>query len=80
MLDPRLLDLTYPLCCRAFVEDGGWYKSPTQCDSRKRTGHWISGTAQQVFRVGVTPLWVEFLDRHGTKYIIEHSAQLIPVA
>jgi hypothetical protein len=30
--------------------------------------------------VGVTPLWVEFLDRHGTKYIIEHSAQLIPVA
>jgi hypothetical protein len=27
--------------------------------------------------VGETPLWVEFFDRNGTKYIIEHSAQLI---
>jgi hypothetical protein len=78
MLDKRLLDLEYPVSGRAFVENGQWYTSMTRLDDRRRAGHWVFGTATQVYRVGETPLWVVFVDRTGAEYVLEHSAQFIP--
>lgn len=78
MLDKRFLDLEYPVSGRAFVENGEMRPAPLgRLDYRERAGSWVFGTAQEVYRVGETPLWVVFVDRSGIEYLLEHSAQFI---
>lgn len=78
MFDKRLLELNYPVAGKAFVENGKRYQPPFVLDGWRPAGHWVHGVAKRVFRVGQTPLCIEFFDANGTEFIIEHSAQFIP--
>jgi hypothetical protein len=79
MFDKRFLELNFPATGRAFVESGEMRPAPLgRFDYRERAGMWVFGTARQVYRVGETPLWVEFEAMSGTVFILEHSAQFIP--
>lgn len=77
MIDKRLLDFKYPLVCHAFVHNGQYHSPPFVLDGKRRTGHWVLGVARMIY-AGAVPIGVEFFNQTGAKYIIEHSAQLIP--
>lgn len=74
MMDPRLLNHTYPCKCTAYVESGK-YIPRLSSTGRRAKGHWIDGVALGVERCGEFAFWVVFRSTTGEIYHLEHSEQ-----